>query len=101
MRNQGRVEGQISNEGSEFSRSFLFLFLIGFLIIFIGIIFLVVALLLSGGQVNFGALIFIGPLPIVVGVGSEATWMVLFAIILAILSIVIFLIFYKQKRMKG
>ncbi len=84
-------------EDSSLTKSFLFLFIIGFFIIFIGITFLVAAALFSGGQVNFGALIFIGPFPIVIGAGPEAVWMILFAVVLSVLSIVIFLVFYKRR----
>ena len=84
-------------EDSSLTKSFLFLFIIGFFIIFIGITFLVAAALFSGGQVNFGALIFIGPFPIVIGTGPEAVWMILFAVVLSVLSIVIFLVFYKRR----
>jgi uncharacterized membrane protein len=77
-------------------QNFLILFIIGFFIIFMGVMILVVAALLSGGSLNFGVLIFIGPFPIVVGAGPEATWMVLFAIILAVLSIITFLILHRK-----
>jgi uncharacterized membrane protein len=82
----------INNEPNR-PQKFLMLLVIGFFIIFVGIIILmVVALFYGKGSVNFGAIIFIGPVPIVVGAGPEATWMVLFAIILAVLSIIMFLI---------
>ena len=84
-------------EDSSLTKSFLFLFIIGFFIIFMGIAFLAAAAMFSGGQVNFGALIFIGPFPIVIGAGPEAVWMILFAVVLAVLSIVIFLVFYKRR----
>jgi uncharacterized membrane protein len=81
---------------------FLILFIIGFFIIFTGVILLVVAALLSNGSLNFGMLIFVGPFPIVVGAGPESAWMVLFAIILAVLSIVMFLILHgKTNRAKA
>lgn len=82
-----------SNHKSSKSKIFLLLlFIIGLFIIFTGIIILVVAAMLSDGSINFGAVIFIGPFPIVVGAGPEATWMVLFAIILAVLSIIMLLV---------
>ena len=84
-------------EDSSLTKSFLFLFIIGFFTIFIGITFLAAAAMFPGGQVNFGALIFIGPFPIVIGAGPEAVWMILFAVVLAVLSIVIFLVFYKRR----
>lgn len=77
-------------------QKFLILFLIGFFIIFAGIIILIVGAVLYGSEtVNFGAIIFIGPVPIVVGAGPEATWMILFSVILAVLSITMFIIFRR------
>ncbi len=77
-------------------QKFLILFFIGFLIIFAGIIILIVGAVLYGSEtVNFGAVIFIGPIPIVVGAGPEATWIILFSIILAVLSIIMFVIFRR------
>jgi uncharacterized membrane protein len=64
-----------------------------------GVIILIVATALHGsGSVNFGAIIFIGPFPIVVGAGPEATWMVLIAIIIAVLSIIVFLVVRKETK---
>lgn len=87
-----------ANEKSSIFQRFLILFIVGFFIIFVGIIILMVAAVLSGDSVNFGALIFIGPFPIVVGAGPEATWMVLFAIILAVLTIIMFLILRREMK---
>jgi uncharacterized membrane protein len=69
---------------------FLALFLVGFSMIFAGVIILVIATVLSEGSADFGAVIFIGPFPIVVGAGPDAEWMVLFAVILSVLSIIVF-----------
>lgn len=81
------------NGESAVPQRILMLFIAGFFIIFIGIIiFMVATILYGGGSVNFGAFIFIGPIPIVVGAGPEAAWMILFAIVLAVLSIIMFLI---------
>ena len=74
----------------------LMLFVAGFFMVFVGMIILIVATLFYGGsQASFGALIFIGPVPIVVGAGPEAAWMVLFVLILAVLSIMMLLIMHK------
>lgn len=91
----GKLSEYANNESNLFQK-FLVLFIVGFFITFVGIIILMVAAVLSNGSANFGALIFIGPFPIVVGVGPQATWMVLFAIILAILSLMMFLILRKE-----
>jgi uncharacterized membrane protein len=74
-------------------QKFLMLFIIGFFIIFVGIIILIVAALVYGeGSANFGGVIFIWFIPIVFGFGPESKWMILFAIILAVLGILMFLI---------
>jgi uncharacterized membrane protein len=57
---------------------------------------MVATMLYSEGSGNFGGVIFIWFIPIVFGVGPEATWMIIFAIILAVLSIVMFLISRKE-----
>jgi uncharacterized membrane protein len=86
-----------ANDENAMPQKFLILFIVGFFIILVGIIILMVTTILYGeDSANFGALIFIGPLPIVVGAGPEATWMFLFAIILAVLSIVTFLIMRRR-----
>jgi uncharacterized membrane protein len=97
MVNRQKIANYANNEGSGFQK-FLLLFIIGFLMIFAGITILMITAVLSGGQVNFGAIVFIGPIPIVVGVGPEATLIVLLAIILAVLSIIIFLTSRRKVR---
>lgn len=77
---------------------FLTLFFIGFFIIFVGILFLVAAALLSGGTASIGGVIFIGPIPVVFGAGPEAQWLILFAIILGVLSIVMFFILRSKPK---
>ena len=78
-------------------KRFLTLFFIGFFIILVGIIIMVVAALLFGeGRESIGVFILIGPIPIVFGVGPEAAWLALFAIILGILSTVLFFILRRK-----
>lgn len=77
-------------------QGFLILLVIGFFLFFTGVIVLTAAAVLSGGSANFGAVIFIGPFPIVVGVGPEATWTVLFAVVLAVLSVLMFLMLRRE-----
>jgi len=89
-----------ANYGTRKSKSFFVLFILGFFIFFLGVMILVVAAVIyGGGSANFGAVIFIGPFPIVIGAGPEATWMVLFGIILAVLSVVMFVI--MRRRLSG
>ena len=89
--------GKYANDESSRPRKFLILLIIGLFIIFLGIIILMAATMLYGeGSANFGGVIFIWFIPIVFGAGPEATWMVLFAIILAVLSIVMLLILRRE-----
>lgn len=83
---------------SRWIRHFIILFFIGFFIILAGIIIMVAAALLSGeGTGGFGGFILIGPFPIVFGAGPGATWLALFAIILGILSVMLFLILWRKR----
>ena len=74
------------------------LFFTGFFIILVGMIFLLVAAFSSEGSVSFGGFVFIGPFPIVFGGGPEAQWLVLFAIILGVLSLIMFFIIRKSVK---
>ncbi len=79
-------------------KGFLVMFLIGFFVVLAGIIFLVVAALSSEGSISFGGFVLIGPFPIVFGGGPGAPWLVLFAIILGIISLIMFLIMWKSRK---
>lgn len=77
----------------------LFLFLIfGFAMVFIGVLLIVVASALSGGAgaASVGAVIFIGPFPIVVGAGPDMTFLIIVGVVLAVLSIVVLLIMRRR-----
>ena len=83
-------------------KRFLTLFFIGFLIILLGVAFLVAAALLSGGgNTSFGGVIFIWFFPIVFGTGPEAQWLILFAIILAVLGIIMLFIMRKSAESRA
>ena len=79
------------------SRLFGFL-LLGIALVFVGMVVLVVASLVFGGSASVGGVIFIGPIPIVFGVGPDASWLILISIILAVLSIVLFLVINRRLR---
>jgi len=91
-----RVMFHVSNKSARVSRV-LVLFMLGLFIVLLGIVILAVATLASGGSASYGGVIFIGPIPIVFGAGPQATWLILFAIVLAALSIIVFLL--TRKRM--
>jgi uncharacterized membrane protein len=98
-----RVADEKSQETAEegftvSSRLFLFLVL-GFVLVFVGmIVILIAAFLYGGGSASAGAVIFIGPFPIVIGAGPDVTLIVLFSIILAVLSVVVFLVMNRRLR---
>jgi uncharacterized membrane protein len=75
---------------------------LGFVLVFIGIIVIfIAAVLFGGGSASAGAVIFIGPFPIVIGAGPDVTLIVLFSIILAVLSVVVFLVMNRRLRRSG
>ena len=89
--NQEGTRGE--NYENTMRHRFLALFVVGFFLTLIGIIVLIFATMFYGeGSANFAVLIFIGPISIVVGAGPQAGLIILFAIILAVLSIIMFLL---------
>jgi len=86
-------------EGIAVSSRFFLLLLLGFILVVVGIaVILVASVLYGGGSVSGGAVIFIGPFPIVIGAGPDVTWIVLFSIIIAVLSVVVFLVMNRKMR---
>jgi uncharacterized membrane protein len=78
-------------------RKFLTLFILGFLTMFVGLMLVAISAIVSqGGSTSFGGIIFIGPVPIVFGAGPGAQWLILFAIILAVLNAIMFLILRRK-----
>jgi uncharacterized membrane protein len=78
-------------------RKFIALFIVGFTMIFVGTIILMLAAAFYGdGTASFGGIIWIWFIPIVFGAGPEAILMVVIAIILAVLSIIIFFVFRRE-----
>jgi len=90
-----RVMFNVSNKSTRLPRV-LVMFILGFFIVLLGIVILAVATLSSGGSASYGGVIFIGPIPIVFGAGPQAAWLILFAIVLAALSIIVFLLTRKR-----
>jgi uncharacterized membrane protein len=64
---------------------------------FVGLMLVAIAVIVSqGGSTSFGGIILIGPVPIVFGAGPGAQWLILFAIILTVLSVIMFLILRRR-----
>jgi uncharacterized membrane protein len=71
----------------------------GLAIFFIGVILLAVAASLSGtSNSGFGVVIFLGPIPIVAGAGPGTLWILLIAVLLAVLIVMAFLL--ERERSK-
>ncbi len=87
--------------GAEVEKAYpkrLFLILaVGFALVFVGVLVLVFAAgFSSGGSASAGVVIFIGPFPIVFGSGPDASWLVLIGIVLAVMSLIVF-VFMRRK----
>ena len=81
-----------------FARLFLLL-ISGFILAFVGFAILLIAgILLDDGSVSGGAVIFIGPIPIIIGAGVNATRIILFSVVIAILSILMFFIISRKRK---
>ncbi|MBT0159602.1 DUF131 domain-containing protein [Candidatus Bathyarchaeota archaeon A05DMB-2] len=87
-----------AEEGVTVSSRLLLFLILGFAMVFIGVLLIVVASVLSGGAgaASFGAVIFIGPFPIVVGAGPDMTFLIVVSAVLAVLSILVLLIMRRR-----
>jgi len=75
---------------------FMKVFLAGFLLIFLGTIILAIAGLMGGVSQSLGLVVFIGPIPIILGAGKYSLLMVLLAVILSMIGIALFIIFRRS-----
>jgi uncharacterized membrane protein len=84
-------------EGVTVSSRLFLLVILGFVIVFVGVILIVVAAALSGGgAASVGAVIFIGPFPIVIGAGPDMTFLIVVGVVLAVLSVIVFLVMRRK-----
>jgi len=101
MRNADE-KSQATEEGITVSNRFFLFLILGFVFVLVGVtVILVTAVLYGGGSANFGGVIFVGPFPIVIGAGPDAMLMVLFGIVLAVLSVIMFLVMSRRIRGSG
>jgi len=80
------------------NRKLKLLLAIGFIIMLFGISILIGATMLSGDSVNFGGVVIIGLFPIIVGAGTDISWIIFLAIILSVLNFILFMIMRKEKK---
>ena len=86
--------------GISISGRLLGFLLLGIALVFVGIAVLVVASIVLGRSDSVGGIILIGPIPIVFGWGPDAGWLIAISLILAVYSIVLFLIMNKRSKRK-
>jgi uncharacterized membrane protein len=88
---------------SNYSRMFLALLIVGFLTFFVGMVFLAVAssFLGHGNSTGFGVIIFLGPIPIVIGSGPEPVFVLLIAALVAVLVGMVFLLVRERREKTG
>ena len=84
------------DEGSNVSSKLLALLILGCAIVIIGIIIVAVGATLGNGSASVGGVIFIGPFPIVFGAGPDAAWLIVISIVLAVVSIILFMLFRRR-----
>lgn len=91
-----------NGEGQESRSSFLTQLLpLGFMLIFVGVIVIVASALFSGdSNVSGGAIIYVGPIPVIVGAGTDPFLAVALAAVLTIIGFIVF--FWVRRRvLKG
>jgi uncharacterized membrane protein len=102
MRSSEEESGETVEEGVTVSNRLFLLLIVGIVLVFVGIaVILVAAVFYGGGSVSGGVVIFIGPFPIAIGAGPDVTLIILFSIILAVLSVVVFLVMNRRLRKFG
>ena len=68
-----------------------------FLLMFVGVLVILASALLSGdANVSGGAIIFVGPIPIILGAGTDAFLAIILAAVLTIIGFVMFFWMRKQ-----
>ena len=73
------------------------LLLFGFLLMFVGVLVIFASALLSGdANVSGGVIIFVGPIPIIVGAGADAFLAIVLAAVLTIIGLVVFFWMRRQ-----
>jgi uncharacterized membrane protein len=97
MRSAGEESEETVEAGMNLSNLFFLLLITGFVLIFVGIAVILIAIVFcNASSASVGVVIFIGPFPIVIGTGPDIALIVLFSIIIAVLSIVAFLVLKRR-----
>ena len=90
-------EAETEDEGIAVSSRLLAFLILGIALVLIGIVVLVIVSVFFTSSASVGVVIFIGPFPIVFGAGPNAIWLIIIGIVLAVLSIIAFLVMYRRR----
>lgn len=86
------------NEGTSLSSKWLRVLFLGIALLFAGMVVIILASIYLGGSGSVGGIILIGPIPIVFGAGPDSAWLITISVIVAILSIVLFIFMSRRGR---
>ncbi len=87
------------DEGVSVSGRMFGFLILGIALVFAGIAVIIVAsLIFGGGSSSSGVVILIGPIPIVLGSGPNAFWLILAGVVLTILSFTFYWIMNRKSR---
>ncbi len=75
-------------------------FLAGFSLIFVGVVIVMIATLIYGLPDSAGLIVFIGPIPIILGAGEYSFLAIVLAVVLTIISIAFFILL-RKRRLNG
>jgi uncharacterized membrane protein len=84
---------------SAFPMGLSWIFLASFVLLFIGMVVMMIASFTQGqGTASGGAVILIGPIPIILGNGPESSWLILLAALITVIMLVISLLAHRKMR---
>ena len=93
------AEDESEEEGIPVSSRLFWLLIGGVALVFVGIVVLAVAsFAFGGGSTSTGVVIFIGPIPIAFGAGQNAALLIVIGIILAVVSVVLFVAMNRRRN---
>ena len=95
MKNAGE-KSENDEDGITVSNRFFVLLILGFVFLTVGVIIVLATAIFNSRSTSFGGVIFIGPFPIVFGAGPDAAWLIAIGIVLAVLSIIVFMIMRRR-----
>ena len=90
-------EDEHEDEGIEVPSRLFWLLILGVALVLLGIVVLAVAFMFSGSSTSVGAVVFIGPFPIVFGAGPNAALLIIIGVILAVLSVAVFVVMNRRR----